>query len=376
MRKIGGLIAVVLVALLMITGCDNSASSNNKDEEWLEFLSMIMANQPNADVSWYDPEAPEYTLDTANDIIGLASIVNSGYDFADKTINLAAGTYDFSQIDATGASSFIGLGEREGDANAFAGTFNGNGATIKGVDLNYPAGYQEGTVDEAHESNMAVGFFGVVKGTDSNPAEIKELVFENCSLYSTSNSTGIAVGYAEYATISGITVKNCEITGPQGVAGVVGRLYEGGEIFDCKVSDSTIHADAATVDYDGTGTGNYNAAGIVGSASYHTNSTGSILIYDNIVDLTGDGEIVATDNYAGGISGNATGIVRIYGNTVKVNSTDQISVTRNPSSYSASTINGTGAATYASADSSVTGNTVVIGGVSNTENGNGRITKN
>ena len=61
MRKIGGLIAVVLMALLVIVGCDNSTVTNDGNDEWINHVNGIIATQP--DYSWFaeDPDAPEYS---------------------------------------------------------------------------------------------------------------------------------------------------------------------------------------------------------------------------------------------------------------------------------------------------------------------------
>ncbi|HAA25917.1 MAG TPA: hypothetical protein DCE11_07365 [Ruminiclostridium sp.] len=44
-----------------------------------------------ADTSWYDPSASEYTLTTAEELAGLAQLVNNKiHDFTNKTIKLGA----------------------------------------------------------------------------------------------------------------------------------------------------------------------------------------------------------------------------------------------------------------------------------------------
>jgi hypothetical protein len=54
-------------------------------------------------------------------------------------------------------------------AKVFSGTFDGNGHTISNLTINRP-------------SEMAVGLFGCVSGTDNNPAVIKNLKAENAEV--------------------------------------------------------------------------------------------------------------------------------------------------------------------------------------------------
>ena len=338
MRKIGGLIAVVLMALLVIVGCDNSTVTNDDNGEWINHINNIIANGGSSilpDQSWYDEDATgsqTYKLSNESELFGLMYLVSSGTDdFADDTIELVEdAVYDLSSISSVmkGTSSFIGSGDRKGSASAFAGTFNGNGATIKNATLNFMTSKPTaGDVAAADEDNTAIGFFGVVKGTEGKHAVIYDLVFENCDIYSTSNTAGVAIGYAEYADISDITVQNCTIRGPQGVGGVVGRLYKGGKIENCKSINNNVIVTADIIHYyDASNpalTGNYNAGGIVGAPTGGTASS-IITITGNTVRLDAGYEISATEKYAGGISGQASGYVTFSGNTVEIADSNQI----------------------------------------------------
>ncbi len=390
MRKIGGLIALVLVALLVIVGCDNSTVTNDGNDEWINHINGIIATQP--DTSWFtegeSTSGKTYKLTTANELYGLMELVNGGEEFEGANITLPANAeFDFSQVSESkkGDPSFIGFGSRKyyedsqfEDSRAFfKGKFNGNGAVIKGVDLSYPEGVKDGTLTEAEESDVAVGFFGVVKGTAAAPAEVRDLVFEDCTLFSTSNTTGIAVGYAENAIISGITVRNCTITGPQGVGGVVGRLYNSGEISDCVVENTSVIASDVDVNYEGPRTGNYNVGGIVGIASYSTRGSswdvaapdpeyGAIAIEDNQVTLGNGNKISAADYFAGGICGStgmkSTNKVTFTGNKVTLNGNASIS-----SSKASGTTDGAGGICGSSSGSDFSGNIVTLNGTSSIE---------
>ena len=334
MRKIGGLIAIVLIALLAITGCDNNTVDNDRTEEWEEYLAMT-ATRP--DTSWYDATESKFVLDTANEILGIGKLIDEGVDFSGKSITLKPGLYDFSKVSETndGNPSFIGSGERDNIATskAFNGKFDGGNSLIKGVNLSYPTGKTTTVTAPDQEVSTGVGFFGMVMGSPDNYAEVKNLVFQDCTLYSTSNTTGIAVGYAEFADISGIVVMNCRIEGPQGVGGIVGRLYNGGSVSNCRVVNTSVLATADAVDYESTTyTGNYNAGGIVGCASINKAnyeaaglaSPKDVIVSENTVELDNDSKISASDKNAGGICGNAGSNAKFSDNTVKIPSKDCI----------------------------------------------------
>ena len=303
MRKIGGLIAVVLMALLVIVGCDNStANNNNSTDKWEDLIVIVIASQP--DYSWYDPSESEFVLTTANQFLGFADMVSQNVTFEGKVIKLAKGTYDFSQVEPSsmnGDRSYIGSSSNRKEPStfvAFKGQFDGQGSVIQGVDLSYLAGTD--ATSDAEEDASAVGFFGVVQGkSNTERASVKNLVFKDCTLVSTSNTAGIAVGYAEYADIENITVEDCMIIGAQGVGGVVGRLYKGGKINGCDVINTDVQV-VDRPDFSGS-TENYNAGGVVGVASGEVSGS-SITISDNTAENI---TVSASGKYAGGIAGYA-----------------------------------------------------------------------
>ena len=133
MRKIGGLIAVVLMALLVIVGCDNSTVTNDDNGEWINHINNInniIANSGSgivSDKSWYDEDATgsqTYTLSNVNQLVGLMDLVGTGVSFEGDTIELVEDAeYDLSSISSVskGIPSFIGSGKRTdlSSANVF-----------------------------------------------------------------------------------------------------------------------------------------------------------------------------------------------------------------------------------------------------------------
>ena len=230
-----------------------------------------------ATTDWYDEnkDAESFSVDSAEDLKGLAELVSTGTDFSGKTITLAddvdLGDHEWTPI---------GAGKREEAANVFKGSFNGGGHTIS----NFTIGYQTDTMDDG----QAIGFFGNVEGTSENPAKIENLNFEDAVIDSRSNTAGVAVGYAEYAEISGITIKNSTVTAYQGAGAVVGRLYHSGSIVNCKnINTSVITSAFGHEEWIDTekATYPYNAGGIAGAAQEKTSGV-SINIKGNTVQLT------------------------------------------------------------------------------------------
>jgi len=100
------------------------------------FAPLVVAAAPTPDTGWYytRPNAAEFTITTADQLAGLAVIVNSGNDFAGKTVTLGASL----DISAYGADSYGGYNGGKGwtpigtDDNPFCGTFDGNHNVISG----------------------------------------------------------------------------------------------------------------------------------------------------------------------------------------------------------------------------------------------------
>jgi len=149
------------------------------------------------DTSWYDPAATELTISSAEQLAGLAAIVNGGDatmsasaaaspivdDFNGKTIKLT------SDIDLNGLA-WTPIGNWD---NVFAGTFDGQGYTISNLYI----------CDTDENTGSGVGFFGVAQN-----ATIKNIKFHNVDV----------TGYEMVATVvgspyTGCTISNCHVSG-------------------------------------------------------------------------------------------------------------------------------------------------------------------
>ena len=103
------------------------------------------------DTTWYNTTDSAFTLTSAEDLAGLATIVNSGADtFANKKIYLDA-DIDLNNVNWTP----IGTKSAEGEkafTRTFAGSFYGQGHTIS--NLRVVGGNALGTILRASERNL------------------------------------------------------------------------------------------------------------------------------------------------------------------------------------------------------------------------------
>ena len=165
-----------------------------------------------ADTSWYDDTSTEFTLKTAEELAGLASIVNEGNQLSGKTIILD------SDVDLSGrAWTPIGDAPRvdySTEIAAFAGKFIGSGHTINGLSSERYTPSNDSLEDNSTEKLMEYmfGFFGYVYN-----AEISGLKFTNAELVFevsekdgykyVADSVGVAVAYSQGdSKVSDVTV--------------------------------------------------------------------------------------------------------------------------------------------------------------------------
>lgn len=173
------------------------------------------------------------TISTLEELKAFRDEVNAGNTFKGETIELA------NDIDL-GGEEWTPIGHYEG--GSFNGTFNGNGHTIKGLNIGNQS-YSRGT-----------GFFG-----ETFTAVIKDLTIEG-NINTNTDYVGGIVGHG-YATITncnfigsirtssyqvggiagsgGFTITNCSvdgnISGASWVGGIVGNCQDGGAYTNCYV---------------------------------------------------------------------------------------------------------------------------------------------
>ena len=198
------------------------------------------------------------TIETAEELAGLAREVNSGETFEGITIKLES-DMDMSNRPWTP----IGVGNRSDLTNAkfFSGTFDGNGKKIKGLtNNNYIINTEYQKVESDFEPQVVktyqYGFFGLTEN-----ATIKDLtlsvnfVCENENGDLKGDSVGGLVGFAN----KGLTIENCVVdglvTGYDAIGGIVGRAYNNSEEEKLTITNSTNNARVEAL---------YKGAGILG----------------------------------------------------------------------------------------------------------------
>jgi hypothetical protein len=183
-------------------------------------------------------------------------------------------------------------------ANAFSGSFDGNGHTIT---LNSFA-------SAAVSANAYLGVFGYVKGSDPDKAIVKDLTIVSSINNNTSTigqAIGLVAGYTEKAEVSGINIRgNLTYSTTQTIyaGGVVGIAMSGTVIRDC-IGSANLNANGGT------------GGGLVPGLAVFNYVGGFVGIFKDGVDIvnchnTGDVisfcTVTSSQVYAGGITGGST----------------------------------------------------------------------
>lgn len=180
-----------------------------------------------------------YQLSSVEGLKWFADQVNSQRNtFGGKTVELTA------DMDLAGIA-WTPVGN-DGDV-IFAGTFDGNGHTIKNLTVTD----SRTTADDNTVNNVkGVGFFGWLNGS------VNDVKFENASV-SGYHNVGVLAGYQQFGQIKGVTVENSTVTGTHiganlcgdKVGGLVGVSYNVNyndasatyvDIINCKVNNTTV----------------------------------------------------------------------------------------------------------------------------------------
>ena len=165
------------------------------------------------DTTWAVEGKTEYVLTTAEQLAGLTELVKNGNDFAGKTIKLDA------DLDLAG-KKWTPIGDSE--SNAFEGNFDGQGHTISNLTITNPEGNEN-------------ALFGCIANN-----EITGITVKNVDVTGYTESAAI-VGYAEGSTIS-----DCHVRGAISI--VNNYAYTGGI-----VAHGYVNIENCSVIADGTG---------------------------------------------------------------------------------------------------------------------------
>ncbi len=183
------------------------------------------------DTSWYNDTDTEFTLDSAEQIAGLAELVDSGKTFEGKTIILDS-DLDLGVIGENGEYiCFQPIGSYRKNLE-FKGTFDGNGHIISNLHQNTWA------LDNGYEyGDLGLGLFGKVRN-----ATIKNLKMDKASISGESAICGTVVSCAYGdCTFENITVSNTKCNDYQYYAGGVVGWASGNHVYKgIVIEESTI----------------------------------------------------------------------------------------------------------------------------------------
>lgn len=246
-----------------------------------------------SDTSWFDPADTSFELDTAEELAGLAELIDSGESFDGMTVTLTG------NINLKGQplhlSDFL-------TGAIFSGTFDGNGNTISGFKStnNYYDGLFE-YVDGATIKNLTL------KGEGAGAGLIfyaHDVTVENCTIdldqtISGSGISGAVVGHAAgNGTFKNITTKGTvnftrETSSYTNFGSIIGQKYAGAVV----TIEGCVNEINITARTTGLGLG-----GFVGALTY--DATGSCTITDCVNNGNITLEAGATGNVGGIVGGN------------------------------------------------------------------------
>ncbi len=237
-----------------------------------------------ADVKWYTDGADAFTLTTAEQLAGVAKLVNEGKTFANKTITLGENiVLDGLVWPGIGVHS-----KTRGQGMAFKGLFNGNNKKITGLmfeNENYNGFFNQ--VDGATVKDLTIqGNITLMSGGGAFFAGSSHgATFENCmaegSFVATHNLGGIVTYLSSDSTLSKC-VNNAALTNSEAngtklggmAASCEGNTAIGSRILNC-VNNGTLTFSAETISDAEGGLG-----GLVGYA-HHNKFGGYLTIKDS-----------------------------------------------------------------------------------------------
>ena len=163
-------------------------------------------------VQAYDDVYGLYTVDGVYQIGNVAALksfaakVNAGETFEGKTVKLVA------DLDLNNAE-WTPIGSAYKD-HGFMGNFDGNGKTIKNLQMTALTPDASGYV--------YAGLFGVTEGTEDQENYIKNLTIKNVTIETSGHIVAAAIAYPYYTTVENVTVKgDINIKGGDYTAGVL-----------------------------------------------------------------------------------------------------------------------------------------------------------
>ena len=314
-RKLGALVMALALCVGLLPVSALAADIEDWEDITLPQTSGEWTSEGNYDVSWYNTKDTSFTLSNAADLAGLAVIVNglNGQDrdfFSGKTVTLATnGTFDLS-------------GKTWTPIDGFAGTFDGNNATISGMVI---------------ESTSSSGLFSEIR----SGATVKDLNIQGAYIvvqmesYETRPKTSVGglVGTNAGGTIQSCTFSGTIITNAYNIGGIAGRCTEtnskvetcvnNGTLISKRESTSTVYGVGGIVGLLHTGTvSNCTNNGTV--TGYIGNPVGGVVgeMWDGTVSSCRNTAEVQGQGYSASGIGGIVGDISVSGSSNSVAITD------------------------------------------------------
>ena len=196
--------------------------------EWFKGVGAADTWDGTVDTSWYNDTDTEFVLTTAEQLAGLAKLVDEGNNFAGKTIKLGTDIDLYAEDENGERVSFDPIGY--GYDVVFKGTFDGQDHTIKNL-------YQNGWALGLDYSTEGGGLFASVVD-----ATIKNVNIDNAEVVMECIDMGVLVGYSYgNCTYENINVTNSLIANYQRyTGGVVGEVNGTQTFKNVDVKDTVI----------------------------------------------------------------------------------------------------------------------------------------
>ena len=229
----------------------NAVSSKALTEKQVkDIINAAVWNAGGVTKTWFDSTnyeaTKEYTVSKPEEIAGLATLVNGGYNFEGKTVTLVANDKTDNSLTLPEKENWTPIGNTRG--SEFKGTISGGTDTtkplvIKGLTLNeqfnaVKNGYLINCSSTGYMDKVGVGFVAYL----GEGATLENITFTNVKVdirdpEMDGISVGVAVGYLDGGTVKNVTVTNGYVRSVYRVAGLIGAASSG-TIADCTVGST------------------------------------------------------------------------------------------------------------------------------------------
>ena len=278
-----------------------------------------------ADTSWYDETSTEFEISTAEQLAGLAELVNNGKNFSDKTILLTADivlndTSDWENWESSAPeNTWTPIGNNMN--NEFYGTFDGQGHTVSGIYINTENpnqglfGYNQGIIKN----------IGVRESYIKGDSYVGGVCGFNGGTISNCYNSGNVNGYTYVGGVCGENyniISNCynsgNVSGNEYVGGVCGENYYG-TISNCynsgTVSGNRVVGGMCGYNWGGTISNCYNSGAVSGGSyvggvccyGYYSGTISNCYYLEgtaeggiNGSDVSGQAEVKTAEQFASG----------------------------------------------------------------------------